>query len=102
MKMISWQKTGTIIITTALALSIFLSGLAIYSIEKDANTRETTAIKAVIDKALLQCYALEGSYPTDVQYLADNYGIILNENDYFYYYEAYGANIFPDVTVLKK
>ena len=102
MKVANLQKAGKFIITAVLSLSIFILGYSIYIIDRDSSARETAAIQEVIDKALLQCYALEGSYPSDLQYLSDHYGVILNENDYFYYYEAYGANIFPDVQIVKK
>ena len=63
--------------------------------------RETGKIKEVIDKALVQCYALEGSYPPDVEYLK-NYGVILDEEKYFYDYDMFATNIKPSVTVILK
>lgn len=68
------------------------------------NTREQSikSIEKAIEKAAVLCYAIEGSYPPDVRYLKDNYGIIIDESKYFYYYEVNGANILPKITVFKR
>jgi len=50
-------------------------------------------IEDIIRKSVNQCYALEGSYPPDLQYLVDHYGLILDYETYFYFYEAHGGNL---------
>ena len=49
-----------------------------------------------------QCYALEGAYPADLQYLEANYGLQLDSDKYIYHYEMFATNIFPDVQVFAK
>lgn len=68
------------------------------------NSDETTtrSLEEAIRKAAVQCYALEGGYPPNIEYLKDNYGIIVNEKDYFYHYEVTASNIMPDIKVIKK
>lgn len=64
--------------------------------EKSAE-RETEQLRTIIDKALVQCYALEGSYPPDLQYLQTNYGVVLDEKKYLFIYETGGmSNIKPE------
>lgn len=58
-------------------------------------------IKEVIDKALIQCYAQEGSFPAEVRYL-QKYGVIFEEDKYEYYYEIFGVNYMPQVKVIPK
>ena len=65
------------------------------------KTREPERIKEVIDKALVQCYALEGSYPSNIDHLK-NYGVIIDTDRYFYYFEAIAVNIKPMVQVILK
>lgn len=43
-----------------------------------------------------------GGYPESLDYLSQNYGLILNTEQYYFHYETYGANIFPLVKVIKK
>ena len=65
------------------------------------NERQADSIRKIIDKALVQCYALEGSYPVDVEYVS-KYGVIFDNNHYIYFYEWYGSNIKPSIKVLDK
>jgi hypothetical protein len=58
-------------------------------------------IEEIIDKAMIQCYALEGSYPSSLEYLV-NYGIVLDNSAYFYYFEPIGSNVKPIVIVFPK
>ncbi|MDR1664457.1 MAG: hypothetical protein LBR83_06025 [Clostridiales bacterium] len=63
--------------------------------------RNVESIARIIDKALVQCYALEGSYPTDIAHVAD-YGVIFDDDKYIYHYEYSGGNLKPTVMVLLK
>ncbi|MDO4393033.1 MAG: hypothetical protein Q4C80_01295 [Bacillota bacterium] len=65
-----------------------------YSKESLRQTEDTVRRFAV------QCYALEGEYPKSIDYLADNYALTLNEDDYIYHYTYIGDNMMPDITVL--
>ena len=68
------------------------------------NNKEAsnTSIENAIRKSALECYALEGSFPPSIKYLQKNYGLIVNEDAYFYHYEPNGSNILPDIKVLRK
>ena len=56
-------------------------------------------MQTAIERAAVQCYALEGAYPPDVQYLT-RYGIDVDESLYIVTYETYGSNIRPYILVL--
>ena len=53
-----------------------------------------------VRRAAVQCYALEGAYPQDFDYLAERYGVAVDESrcrvDYIYI----GSNLMPDITVV--
>ncbi|MDR2903128.1 MAG: hypothetical protein LBU77_01275 [Clostridiales bacterium] len=66
-----------------------------------AAERQAEDIAQVVRSAAVQCYALEGSYPPDIYYLADHYGVVLDEENFLYYYTVYGSNIMPDVQVFR-
>jgi len=87
-----------LILITAVALYLIFSMAA----AGEANSgREAERVKEVIDKALVQCYALEGSYPPGVDHLA-NYGVIIDRDRYFYDYDIFATNIKPSVVVVMK
>lgn len=60
------------------------------------------SIEESLLKASIQCYALEGSYPENLQYLRDNYGIRLDEDTFFYHYELFSSNVEPIIVVVNK
>lgn len=101
-KDIDLKTISTIVITILIA---FLAVYLMFSMSKyneRTNERQTREIVRVIQKAAIQCYALEGSYPPDMEYIADNYGVILDEVRYIYHYEVYGSNIMPDIQVFQR
>ena len=55
-----------------------------------------------IRRAAVTCYAVEGIYPPDLAYLEEHYGIQLDEKNYYVFYEVFGSNIMPDITVLER
>ena len=53
-------------------------------------------------RATVQCYAIEGRYPPSLEYLAENYGVILNAEKYIYHYRVMGMNLMPDIAVFSQ
>lgn len=54
-----------------------------------------------IKRAVITCYAQEGAYPPDIEYLEKNYGLRVNDG-YIVHYDTFGANIMPEITVLSR
>ncbi len=67
---------------------------------KQSNLEHTDSIKEAILRTSAHCYALEGSYPPDLAYMEENYGLILDHKKYSYVYEVFASNIRPEVEVL--
>ena len=53
-------------------------------------------------RGAISCYALEGVYPPDYEYLKENYGIRVDEEKYTVFYSIFASNMMPDVTVVEK
>jgi len=82
-----------------------IAAASVYSVDVFWEKRSETQpqkIKEAIERACVQCYALEGSYPPDLDYLSRNYGLILNNDKYFYYYEIFASNVMPYVEVYER
>lgn len=67
-----------------------------------ARSRGEQVVKQAVTKAAVTCYALEGSYPEDLQYLIDNYGLVVNTDRYMVSYEPSGANLMPSIIVTQR
>ena len=60
--------------------------------------KQAANYKEIIDKALVQCYALEGSYPADIHYLS-KYGVLFLDEQFYYSYDIFATNVMPSVVV---
>lgn len=91
----------TIILFGVLAVLVFC---LIKSVDKMQRGQQSESLKQLdesIRKATMTCYATEGVYPPSIQYLKDNYGIQIDEDRYSVFYEIEGANLMPDITVMR-
>lgn len=83
-----------------LALILFLYGSATLS-DSDFE-QEYRIVSNALERSITQCYALEGTYPPDLEYLHDNYGFTYNTKHFFINYRYIGGNLRPDVTIITK
>ncbi len=60
-----------------------------------------TAEKAIM-RAMVSCYATEGSYPESYEYLKENYGLAVNEERYIVKFNNFASNIMPEVSVIPR
>lgn len=68
---------------------------------QSARAEEELVVQA-LRRAMITCYAVEGIYPADVDYLKQNYGLAYNEDEYFVYYDAFADNILPEIHVSRR
>lgn len=52
-----------------------------------------------VTKTAVHCYAIEGQYPKDIEYLEGNYGLSYNHDKYTVHYDLTGANLMPSIFV---
>lgn len=52
-----------------------------------------------VRRAVVSCYAIEGCYPQNYDYLAENYGLTIDEEKYIVHYEIFASNIMPEITI---
>ena len=78
-------------------LLLFLGG-----IRDTTAAKQLESLQTALSRSIAQCYAVEGMSPPDLQYLKDHYGLTYDETEFLVDYEAYGSNLMPEVTVLRK
>ena len=81
-------------------LVIFLIGTA--KVDEIRREQELLLAQASLEKAIIQCYANEGFYPTDISYLKENYRLRIDTSKYNVFYECFSSNIIPDYGIYKK
>ena len=81
------------------AFSVFLVGLS--NLKTDRQEEGRLQLEEAVRRAAVACYAAEGTYPPDVEYLEEHYGVQVDREQYTVVYEIFASNIMPDVTVLR-
>lgn len=81
---------------------VMIFGFGIDNASSNVKEEELARIEDNIRKAVANCYAIEGFYPASVDYLQENYGIIIDSDRYHVYYSTIGSNIYPDIAVYQK
>lgn len=86
-----------------------LAGLAVWCcafvlpqrIGHDTDAQASASLKKAVLDAAVQCYAVEGSYPPNLDYLEKSYGVRVNRKKFIVTYSVFASNQLPDVTVLQ-
>lgn len=89
-------KIIAVILIIILALSLMIAA----SPSKELDAESISAIRDAVRRTALQCYAVEGVYPPDLEYLEENYGLKINTRDYIIVYEAFASNLPPSIRVV--
>lgn len=75
---------------------------ALTSSQGSETALRQSSIKDSISKAASLCYAAEGAYPENLDYLEENYGVRTEYEDFTVHYSYAGGNIPPDIIVAPK
>ena len=89
------------------AIAFFLALIAAFvlivnGITGKGGSQELDMVRDAVKNAALTCYAVEGVYAPDLQYLRDNYQLSYNEEKYIVYYEAFASNLMPSIQVAER
>ena len=76
---------------------IIVVGFVIYGVGNVSRSASQERLRATV-----QCYAIEGRYPPDLDYLEENYGLILDREHYVYHYRLEGSNLMPEIQVFEE
>ena len=85
------------IIFSVILLTIILAANRAF---ESAGLEGAAMLEKALNRASVQCYAIEGRYPPSIQYIKDNYGVYIDERQFNVFYNAYGSNIMPDIDVI--
>lgn len=79
---------------------VFFQGIS--SISAGTRKRQRESLENAIMRSVTHCYAVEGVYPADLDYLKQNYGLTYDESIFFVDYRTIGSNILPDITIIQR
>lgn len=85
-----------------LALAVLLFFFAgVSNLASGSSENELQQLEDSLRRAAVSCYATNGVYPEDLDYIVEHYGVQIDENKFFVDYTIFGSNIFPDITVIR-
>ena len=73
---------------------------AVDSLDSGRSEEDLRQLEEALRRGCAACYAAEGVYPPNLEYLEDHYGIRVDEERYAVFYSAFADNLMPDVTVV--
>lgn len=88
------------ILAFLILLLLFLYG--VNSISATTWEKQEESLRNAVYRSIVQCYAVEGTYPPSLSYLQDHYGLTYDTDSFFVDYQPIGANLMPDVTIIPK
>lgn len=94
------QSLAAPVLLTVVVMGSVWNGIA--SVSAQTTRQQKKSLEEAIRRDMVTCYALEGTYPENLEYLKEHYGLTYDENRYIVNYEVVGSNLMPDVTVLEK
>lgn len=88
------------LLLTLLVIGLMFLGMHLFTdsaIEQDRRLTENS-----IRKTVITCYADEGRYPPDIDYMEEHYGLRVDNDRYIIDYDCLAANIFPNINVFTR
>ncbi len=86
----------------AVLLFVLVVSISVYSartISQDVTQQQKEIINNAVTRSAVQCYAIEGAYPIDIEYLEDNYSLRYDDENFVVHYSYVGGNLLPEIAV---
>ena len=78
-------------------------GMIAYGLGQTESSSRSEALRILEDsirRAVVVCYAVEGSYPDSLEHIEKYYGIHIDRTKYVVHYSIFASNLIPDITVI--
>lgn len=81
-------------------IGALLEGFRYFSHINEVQSR--SLLEQSVRKAAIECYAIEGIYPSELAYLEEHYGIAYDRDKYGIEYGCWSSNVMPTIVVYEK
>lgn len=96
----TWMPVVLSLAAFAILFTLFYGGIR--SVSDTGLQKQKESLETALQRSIVQCYAVEGVYPPNLEYIKDHYGLTYDESLFYVDYQPIGSNIMPDVTVLAR
>lgn len=70
------------------------------NIDHMTSDKELESLELALKHDIVHCYAVEGTYPPNLNYLIDHYGLTFDQSRFYIDYQPIGSNIYPDYEII--
>lgn len=88
------------LLPAACILVLVAFSTALDSLNSGHEAEDLKQLEEALRRGCVACYASEGAYPQDLDYLKEHYGVQVDETRYDVHYDVFAENLMPDITVL--
>ena len=92
------KEIAVVLLMVLLLAGVWLVVSRLGTAQSDAQTQ---FVEDAVRNAALNCYAVEGAYPEDLEYLRENYGLAYDQSRYYVTYDAFASNLVPEIFVVE-
>ena len=92
---------GGLLVPVIAAAALLCFATALDSLDSGRAEEDLRQLEETLRRGCVACYAAEGVYPPDLEYLKEHYGLQVDENQYTVRYDVFAENLMPDITVLE-
>lgn len=92
----------SVLVFAIIAAVIISFAFAMDNLADNQNEEHRIRLEESVRLAAVSCYANEGKYPNDLDYLVEHYGIQIDAERYTVYYEVFAENLMPEITVVER
>ena len=94
------RKSGIGIYIIGYLLLIVFFVVGTNRIGESSGKNATESLREIVRKTAVHCYAVEGRYPKDMEYMEKNYGLRYNHEKFTVHYQVIGQNLMPDIFIV--
>lgn len=96
-----WGRMLRGLLLPLLAVAVLVGfSTALTSLDSGRDGEDRRQLEEALRRGCLACYAAEGVYPPNLDYLKEHYGVQIDEKRYAVMYSAFAENLLPDITVI--
>lgn len=91
-----------LLLPAALVAVLVFFSTALNGIDSGRAEESRNQLEQALRRGCVACYAAEGIYPPDIDYLREHYGVQVDETKYNVFYTVFADNLMPDIIVLEQ
>lgn len=76
--------------------------IAVTNLERGRQEQDIRQLEQALHRTAVACYAVEGIYPPNVEYMKEHYGLTYDDSRYMVHYDLFASNFMPEIDVMER